>query len=123
MAIDISFNFKPHPLTGDLVTLNRSQAIRQSLVNLIRTSYYARGFNVELGCNIDSMLFELIDNLTAQQLKTNIENTVLNFEPRVVVLDVEVYQNSDHDISLVLIYQEQNSPVEQNLVIDLKIIR
>lgn len=120
MAYDINFNFKPHPLTGDLVTItNRSAAIKQSLKNLIMTNYYDRGFNVEVGTNVIGSLFDNVDNLTAITLKQNIENVVANFEPRVSLNDVEVYQSEDNELTVNITYQELNSPDIQSLVIDL----
>lgn len=124
MAYDINFNFKPHPLTGDLVTINdRSAAIKQSLKNIVTSNYYDRGFNVELGTNTTAALFENVDNLTAVQLKQNIENSISNFEPRVSLSDVEVYESESNEISINIVYQELNSPDIQNLVIDLVRIR
>jgi phage baseplate assembly protein W len=120
MAFDINLNFKPHPLTKDLVTINgRSGAIKQSLKNIIMTNYYDRGFNVEMGTNVTASLFENLDNLTSIQLKQNIENAVANFEPRVTLVDVEVYESESNELTVNIVYQELNSPDIQNLLIDL----
>lgn len=123
MRKDIDLSFKPHPLTGDLSTKTGSSAIRQSLINLIRTNYYDRGFNVEVGTNIDRSLFEHITVLTGQQLRDNISNTIRNFEPQVELLDVEVHDAGNNEIKIKILYTELNNPKEQTLVIDLERIR
>ena len=83
------------------------------------TNYYDRGFNVELGTSVIGSLFDNVDNLTAITLKQNIENVVANFEPRVSLNDVEVYQSEDNELTVNITYQELNSPDIQSLVIDL----
>lgn len=123
MSIDINFNFKKHPLTCDVITIkDRSQAIRQSLINIVRSNFYDRGFNVEFGTNTDAMLFENIDNITSQQMKNIISTAINNFEPRASINDVEVYVN-DNDIKVRIVYQELNQPDVLSLVIDLAVIR
>jgi hypothetical protein len=120
---DIDFSFKPHPLTGDIATKSGNSAVQQSLRNLIRTNFYDRGFNVEVGSNIDFSLFENITSLTQQQLKDNITNVIQNFEPRVSLIDVAVKQVGDNDLSVTLYYTVLNNPSEQVLTIDLSVIR
>lgn len=123
MSIDVNFNFKKHPLTGDLVVhKDRSAAIRQTLTNIVRSNYYDRGFNVEFGTNTDALLFENVDNITAQQLKNIITTSINNFEPRVSVNDVAV-SLFEHTIQVNIVYQELNLPDVKNLVIDLTVVR
>lgn len=124
MAYDIDFSFKPNPLTGDLSTKNsRTTAIRQSIINLVRTNYYNRGFNVEVGTNVDASLFENATNLTAVQLKQNIMNCLENFEPRVIAQDVEVYNFDDNTLRVNIVYKELNQADVLNLPLDLSIVR
>jgi hypothetical protein len=120
---DIDFSFRPHPLTGDVAVKTGSAAIAQSLKNIIRTNYYDRGFNVELGTNIDGSLFENITALTQQRLKDNIINSVSNFEPRVSLIDVKVDQSGDNGLSITLYYNELNNPSDKTLTIDLSVVR
>jgi len=123
MRKDIDLSFKTHPLTGDLATKSGSSAVRQSLINIVRTNYYDRGFNVELGTNIDGALFENITLLTANQLKTNISNSIRNFESGVELIDVEVYDSGNNDIEVRIYYTELNDPNEQSVSIPVSRIR
>jgi phage baseplate assembly protein W len=123
MRRDIDLSFKKHPLTGDLASKTGSSAIRQSLINLVRTNFYDRGFNVDVGTNLDAALFENITLMTAQQLKNNIENTIRNFEPNVELIDVEVIDEGGNDLNVRIYYTELNDPNEQALSISLSKIR
>lgn len=120
MRKDISFNFKPHPLTGDLVVKTGKLAIQQALVNIVRTNAYERGFNVEVMTNIDFSLFENITLLTGKQLKDNITNAIQNFEPGVELQDVQVFESADNELSINIIYNEANNTNTDELVIALR---
>lgn len=123
MRRDIDMSFMRHPLTGDLATKTGSSAIRQSLINIVRTNYYDRGFNVEVGTNLDFSMFENINVVTAKQIHDNIANSVRNFEPQVELIDVEVKDGGANEIYVSLYYTELNNPSVQNLVIGLNRIR
>ncbi len=123
MRRDIDMSFMRHPLTGDLATKTGSSAIRQSLINIVRTNYYDRGFNVEVGTNLDFSMFENINVITARQIHDNISNSIRNFEPQVELIDVEVKDGGGNEIYVSLYYTELNNPSVQNLVIGLNRIR
>lgn len=123
MRRDIDLSFKMHPLTKDLAQKTGSSAIRQSLINIVRTNYYDRGFNGELGTNLDGSMFENITVLTTRQIHDNIENSIRNFEPHVELIDVEVKNLSDNEVVVKIYYTELNNPDTQSLVIDLGRVR
>lgn len=123
MRRDIDMSFARHPLTGDLAVKTGSSAIRQSLINIVRTNYYDRGFNVEVGTNLDSSMFENISVITAKQIHDNISNSIRNFEPQVELIDVEVKDSGGNEIYVSIYYTELNNPNVQNLVIDLGRVR
>lgn len=123
MRRDIDLSFKKHPLTGDLATKTGSSAIRQSLVNIVRTNYYDRGFNVEVGTNLDSSMFENIGLTTARQIHDNIQNAINNFEPQVELIDIEVKDTGGNELVVRIYYSELNNPTTQTLVMDLSRIR
>lgn len=120
---DIDFSFKKHPLTGDLSTKRGSSALKQSIRNLVLTNYYERGFNVEVGSNLNASLFENVTLLTMQQLRDNITNCLNNFEPDCEVLEVEVEDNDDNSIKVSIYYTEFNNPETQELTIPLSRLR
>jgi len=123
MRRDIDLSFKRHPLSGDLATKTGSSAIRQSLINIVRTNFYDRGFNIELGTNLDASMFENIGLTTARQIHDNIDNAVRNFEPQVELIDIEVRDTGGNEVAVRIYYTELNNPTVQTLIVDLSRIR
>lgn len=92
---DFDLSFSVNPITGDLGTKSDANAIQQSLKTLINTNFFERPFQPTLGCNIRSLLFEPISPVTANDMKTVINDVLVNYEPRIVVRDIEIRDNSD----------------------------
>ena len=94
---DISATFQINPLNRDLIALNNSYAIARSIRNLIMTVPGERPFNPVLGSQVTSLLFENLDKLTALTIKSEIVNTIENFEPRVRLNEVNVKSQPDQN--------------------------
>ena len=92
---DISATFQINPLNRDLIGLKNGNAIARSIRNLILTVPGERPFNPVLGSQVTNLLFENLDKLTASTIKTEIINTIQNFEPRVRLNEVIVKANPD----------------------------
>jgi len=100
---DISATFQANPLNQDLVALRNENAIARSIRNLILTEPGERPFNPVLGSRVYSLLFETLDNQTAFAIKSEIINTIKNFEPRVTLNKVEVtpdFENNELHVSI-----------------------
>lgn len=125
MRRDIDFSFKAHPLTGDLAVKTGSSAIRQSIINIVRTNFYDRGFNINLATNLDAQMFENFTPVMGQAIKTNITNALRNFEPQIEVFDVSIEQsrNNEHELIVTIYYTELNSPQEHSVMIELSRVR
>ena len=94
---DISATFQINPLNRDLIQLKNANAIARSIRNLIMTVPGERPFNPVLGSQVTSLLFENLDKLTASSIKSEIINTVTNFEPRVRLNEVIVKAQPDNN--------------------------
>ena len=94
---DISATFQINPLNRDLIQLKNANAIARSIRNLIMTVPGERPFNPVLGSQVTNLLFENLDKLTASTIKSEIENTILNFEPRVNLNQVIVKAQPDNN--------------------------
>ena len=100
---DISASFQINPLNRDLIGLKNGNAIARSIRNLIMTVPGERPFNPVLGSQVTNLLFENLDKLTASTIKTEIINTIQNFEPRVKLNEVIVRanpQNLEFDVKI-----------------------
>jgi len=87
---DISLSFSPHPVTKDLPVLLNERAITRSVRNLVETMPTERFFNPLLGTDVRESLFENFTRSTVYIMEDQIRETILNFEPRVSNLIVEV---------------------------------
>lgn len=102
---DIDLNMTVNPLTGDISRKTDDQAVKQSLKNIILTSYYERRFRSNIGTPIKSILFEPVTPLLGVTIKKAIEQAVLNFEPRIELQKVDVrLLNDNKEIEINIYY-------------------
>lgn len=94
---DISFNFSLNPVTKDVVILKNEEAIKQSVKNLILTKINERPFNPTIGTDTTSYLFELHSKVSANALIEEIEQVLLDNEPRITLEKIEVDVDTDSD--------------------------
>jgi len=94
---DIDINFTKHPISRDLVKRIDDDAIKQSIKNLVQTSNYERPFHSEIGSQLRALMFEPASPLMALQIQKAISQTIINFEPRVVLTNVLVKFSLDNN--------------------------
>ena len=118
---DISLSFKRHPVTNDILALTNEDAIKRSVRNLVETVNQERFFNPLIGSQVKDSLFELPDNGLKATLKTQIENSILNFEPRVNLTDVIVdHPNDTNDLQVIVSYDiigQESAPQEITFIL------
>ena len=103
---DISMSFKVNPLNDDLIAVKNETAIARSLRNLVLTTPGERFFNENLGSNVNNLLFEGLDDVTASSIKDEIQNTINNYEPRVKLLRTQVSPNFETlEFDVVITYE------------------
>ena len=94
---DVSASFKINPINSDVIILKNENAISRSIRNLIFTIPGEKPFTPTVGSNVTNLLFENLDRLTASSIRSEIEYTINNFEPRVRLTDVKVTPNFDNN--------------------------
>ena len=94
---DLSASFQNNPLSNDLIGLKNENAIARSVRNLVQTIQGERPFQPVLGSNVQNLLFDNMDKLTASAIKQEIITTIENYEPRVELNDVIVDPNYDNN--------------------------
>lgn len=90
---DLDLAFKIHPVKKDLTVKTDLQAVFKSIRNLLLTNHYERPFHPEIGSNLARYLFEPITRPTMIYLEKEIYDTLVNFEPRIKVNSVDVYED------------------------------
>jgi phage baseplate assembly protein W len=94
---DIDLNFSRNPVTNDVSILIDASAIKAAVKNLILTDAGERPFNPTLGSSIRGLLFEPATPIISSAIESRIKNVLSNFEPRIVLLRVEVIINPDRN--------------------------
>jgi len=94
---DVSATFQVNPINSDLIVLRNENAIARSIRNLVFTIPGEQPFEPTIGSNVTNLLFENLDFLTASSIRSEIENTINNFEPRVRLREVKVTPNFDNN--------------------------
>ena len=92
---DVSMSFKVNPLTRDVIALKNETAIARSIRNLVLTNRGERFFNPDLGSRVGSILFDVVDDISAATAKEEIESVIESFEPRVELISVNVKPDFD----------------------------
>ena len=94
---DISMTFQVNPLNSDLIGLKNENAIARSVRNIVFTLPGEKFFDEDFGSRISASLFENIDDISAAEIVDEIKQSLINYEPRVEVLDVKAFPNFDNN--------------------------
>ena len=112
---DLDLDFSRNIVTNDVNKLTDVEAVKRSVRNLINTNHYERPFHPEIGSGIRGLLFEPISPLTSLALQRKVEEVLLNFEPRIslvqVLSNVNVDRNS-YDLKIMFYVIGSEEPVE-----------
>ena len=102
---DISLSFARHPVTNDVNILKNEDAIKRSVINLVRTRINERFFNDLLGSSVDNSLFELQSSGISSFLQEEITTLLKNFEPRIRLRSVVIDTPEDsNDLNISISY-------------------
>ena len=103
---DISMSFETNPLNEDLIALKNSSAIARSIRNIVFTQPGEKFFNPEFGSRVSESLFEIVDEVSTIAIRDEIRSSIINYEPRVNLLDVLVNPNpDDNEMNVTIKYE------------------
>jgi len=115
---DFLNNLNAHPDSKQIVLSKDEVAVSRSIKNLLLTNKYERLFQPSLGCNLRHFLFEDVSPHTQASIKSQIENTIQNFEPRANLIDVIVSGYPDQNgyvITIIFYITTIANPVTLNI--------
>jgi phage baseplate assembly protein W len=101
---DISMTFQVNPLNYDLISLKNESAISRSIRNIVFTLPGEKFFDQDFGSKVSRSLFENIDEISASIIRDEIRNSIINYEPRVELIDVQTkpdYDNGEFNVTIV----------------------
>lgn len=87
---DISFDLSKNLITGDIKVLKNTEAIKNSVKNLILTRLGERLLNKYIGTRVNDYLFEIDTIFITSEIKSEITTVLKNFEPRIVVTNISL---------------------------------
>ena len=113
---DISLSFKRHPITNDVIPLKNEDAIKKSVINLVRTKSGERFFNELLCTTVGDTLFDL-NSFDNDVLREEIIALLDNYEPRISLTNVFVEADKDsNDLFIQIEYDITGLPLpRQNI--------
>ena len=94
---DLDLDFGRNPVTNDVNKLTDVEAVKRSVRNLINTKHYERPFHPEIGAGVRDLLFEPMTPLTAINLKRKVEEVLINFEPRINLVQILATPDEDRN--------------------------
>lgn len=106
---DLDAAFTLTPRSRDVARKTDDNAIRGALRNLIHTKHYERPFAPELGCQIHNLLFEPGDFLSRTVAQRAISDAITKFEPRVELINVDVYTTDGNEMFIQVEYRIRNT--------------
>lgn len=102
---DISYNFLPHPVTGNISLVKNKDAIKQSIKTLLFLNLYEKPYNVDINVGLKYYLFENINIIDSQTIKENIRTVLEDYETRIILNNVELfYMEKDNSIAITIEY-------------------
>jgi phage baseplate assembly protein W len=114
---DISLSFVRNPVTNDILTINNADAIKKSVINLVRTRIGERFFNPLLGSALEDSMFQLQTPEMAYSLELNIKTLLENYEPRISIFSVLVtYPEDSNDLNVRISFDIIGIPVPTQTV-------
>ena len=106
-------DFKWRKLTnGDVNKVYDENAINQALLSLFSTIRGERMFNRSYGSGIPLLLFEPFDQLTANSIIEDIQDSVAVWEPRIAIQDLDMDMDFDRQIYTITLVYEIKSTTE-----------
>ena len=94
---DISMSFKVNPLNNDLIALKNETAIARSVRNIVMTIPGERFFQPNFGSEVNRLLFNNIDDISASLIESQIRQSIENYESRVKLRSLRVNPNFDNN--------------------------
>ena len=102
---DITLDFVPNPVTGDLGVLKNERAIMRSVRNLVQTRIRER-FYSDVGSEVSDLLFGFCDVATGGVIADEVRTLLATFEPRIANITVNATPRPDSNEYEMLINYE-----------------
>lgn len=118
--LGVGWSFPPSfdQVSGQVLMLAGEEDIHSSLQVLLSTKLGERVMQPLFGCNMDLMIFDILDTTLKTEMRNLIQKAILFYEPRISVEKIELDEQSETN-GLILItvnYLVRNTNTRGNLV-------
>ena len=118
---DFKTNLQLHPGSKDVVVTTEIEAIKTSIINLLKTTPFERPFQPKLGSYLSKLLFENMDSHTLSFARQTIIDTVELYEPRALLNEVILSPSVDENGLLIKInfsVLNSNNPITIDFILN-----
>jgi len=96
-VLGIAFPMRTDGIGGVLTQSENLAALRDGVIQLIMTPRGARVMRPDFGTDLKQTLFDPMDPMSIENLKSQIAQTIAKYEPRVVVKQLEVLPQEEQN--------------------------
>ena len=100
---DMAFSMFANPMSGDMGKKIGAGAVKGAILSILKTDFNERLFQPEFGSNIRALLFEQMNPITVERIKTEVKEAVERHEPRAQVIGIQVEAQEEKNRYLVKI--------------------
>ena len=83
---ELAYSMFANPMSGDMGKKTGASAVKGAIVSILKTNFNERLFQPEFGSNIRALLFEPMNPITEERIKTAVEDAVKAHEPRAQII-------------------------------------
>lgn len=121
---DLDLRMKPHPLTGDLVTLTNDAAVKQSLRNLFHSQYFDFPMDGKKYAGLKRYLFDNGGQLTESKMRNRLEWLIKKGEPRVKVEKIDIkFEEQGKEVRITVYYTILSIMVQESFEFTVQRVR
>jgi phage baseplate assembly protein W len=115
---DIDLKFRVIPNSGDIALKKDILAVKQSVINILMTNRGEKVFDPDFGGSLRDYLFENYDSITAAAIRSRITTSLLNYEPRVEIVDLVVTDLTERNALKIMLELNIISPEEVTTTVE-----
>ena len=117
---DVSFTMFKHPINMDVGKKTAASAVKQSIEACLKTNHYERPMQRHVGSDILKLLFEPMDDITAELLKSEVTQAIMRLEPRAAIQKVNVtpqYENNRYVVQIIFSIESTQKPEQVEVLL------
>jgi phage baseplate assembly protein W len=112
----VAFPFRIDPSTGGVALASGVDKISQNVRLILGTRVGERPMLREFGSRLHALVHEPNDAAMADILKNQAQQTLLQWEPRILTIQTEV-QQSEGEVRMRIIYAHTTAPITGELIV------